>query len=425
VENGDGETNRNQHSQGVTMNIFSTKTIEDKYLVSFGKRTPVTIERGSGVYVWDTEGKQYLDFTAGWAVTAIGHAHPVHIAAINEQASRICQNPDGSLTYAPPRARLLKAMVSLLPEPLHNIFFSNSGAEANDAALKLARKITGRKKVVSTRQSFHGRTIGTTSVTGQAIQRERYKHALNPDCVFIPYNDSNVAREEIDHETAAVIIEPVQGEGGVWVAESGYLTEMARLCKKKGALLIVDEIQTGFWRTGPSFASLAQGVQPDFMTLAKGIAGGFPFGAVVVKDEVARRIEMGDHGGTYCGNPLGCAVAAATIEYLKSVNIGSAVEYKGNVCAERLGSLQQSYPTFVNEVRGKGLLWAIDFYDEAITDLVVDGARESGLLLNQKHGRMIRLFPALTITAEELRSGLRIIEKQLEKVVAPLRSETV
>lgn len=407
------------------MNTFSTKTIEDKYLVTFGKRTPVTIERGSGIYVWDTEGKQYLDFTAGWAVTAIGHAHPVHLAAINEQASRICQNPDGWLTYSPSRARLLKAMVSLLPNPLHNIFFSNSGAEANDVALKLARKITGRKKVVSTWQSFHGRTIGTTSVTGQAIQRDRYEHALNPDCVFVPYNDSAAAEEQIDYKTAAVIIEPIQGEGGVYVPDEGYLQEIAMLCEKNGALLIVDEIQTGFWRTGPLFASLAQGVQPDFMTLAKGIAGGFPFGAIVMKDNVARRIEIGDHGGTYCGNPLGCAIAAATIEYLRSINISSAVQYKGNVCAEKLGSLQQAYPTLIREVRGKGLLWAIDFFDEAVTDQVVDEARETGLLLNQKHGTIIRLFPALTITAEELLSGLRIIEEQLQKVTVPVASEAV
>lgn len=402
------------------MDFLSTKETEDNYLVSFGKRTPVIIERGKGVHVWDTEGKKYLDFTAGWAVTAIGHAHPVHLAAIQEQASLICQNPDAGLTYAPSRARLLQQMVSLLPKTLHTVFFTNSGAEANDAALKLARKITGRKKVVATMRSFHGRTISTTSVTGQAIQRDRYKHVLDPNCSFIHYNDIELARKEIDRETAAVIVEPLQGEGGVWVSDKGYLGELAYLCNIHGALLIVDEIQTGFWRTGPVFASVAQGVEPDFMTLAKGIAGGFPFGAVVVKRAVAEKIEEGDHGGTYCGNPLGCAVAAATIEYLKSMNIGTAVEVKGKLCAEKLHSLHCSYSSIIREIRGKGLLWAIEFTDSEICDTLVAGARDAGLILNQKHGNMIRMFPALTITEAELLDGLRIIDEQLEKIVSPV-----
>jgi acetylornithine/N-succinyldiaminopimelate aminotransferase len=390
------------------MRQYSTIAIEDKHLISFCKKTQISIERGSGVYVWDESGKRYIDFTSGWAVTSLGHAHPVVVKALTDQAGKIMHNPDSGLTYAPARARLLCRMVKILPEYLQNIFFANSGAEANDAALKLARKITGRKKIVSTLMSFHGRTIAATSVTGQAIQRDRYK-VLVPYSAFIPYNDIKASRQAIDSDTAAVIVEPIQGEGGVRVPDAEYLPAISNLCKKAGALLIVDEIQTGFWRTGPTFASIAQGIEPDFLTMAKGIASGFPFAAVAVGRETAEKIEIGDHGGTYNGNPLGCAVATAVIDYLLAADIGSSVERLGKLCKENLKKLQECYPFLIKEIRGSGLLIAIEFRKSTGAEAVQAEALNRGLIINLKHGTVFRIFPALTISEEELEEGLAIL----------------
>ncbi|MBN1761224.1 MAG: aspartate aminotransferase family protein, partial [Chitinispirillaceae bacterium] len=205
-----------------------TMTLEDRHHISFGKKTPLVIERGSGVQVWDVHGKHYLDFTAGWAVTSLGHAHPVVVKALAEQAGKIMQNPDSGLTYAPARAELIRELLKITPEHLQRFFFTNSGAEANDAALKLARKITGRKNVVSTLMSFHGRTIGCTSATGQSIQRDRY-HVLVPHHTIVPYNDPHALAGAVDSETAAVIVEPVQGEGGVRVPDPGYLAAVKKI----------------------------------------------------------------------------------------------------------------------------------------------------------------------------------------------------
>jgi acetylornithine/N-succinyldiaminopimelate aminotransferase len=390
------------------MRQYSTIAIEDKYLIPFCKKTLVSIERGRGVHVWDESGKRYIDFTSGWAVTSLGHAHPVVVKALTEQAKKIIHNPDSGLTYAPARAGLLSRMVKILPDYLLNIFFANSGAEANDAALKLARKITGRKKIVSTLMSFHGRTIAATSVTGQAIQRDRYK-VLVPHCEFIPFNDVKAARQAIDTDTAAVIVEPIQGEGGVRVPDAHYLPALSDLCKKAGALLIVDEIQTGFWRTGPAFASIAQGIEPDFLTMAKGIASGFPFAAVAVGEAAVEKIETGDHGGTYNGNPLGCAVASAVIDYLLAVDIGSSVERIGKLCKEKLNELQECYPFLIKEIRGSGLLIAIEFRKSACAQAVQAEALNRGLIINLKHGTIFRVFPALTISEEELVEGLGIL----------------
>ncbi|HZD43400.1 MAG TPA: aminotransferase class III-fold pyridoxal phosphate-dependent enzyme, partial [Methanomicrobiales archaeon] len=298
----------------------STITIEERHMPPFSAKLPIAIERGQGVHVWDENGKSYLDFTAGWGVTCLGHSHPVIMKALAEQGGRILQNPNAGLTYSPPRARLLSQMVPLLPPPLTRIFFCNSGAEANDAAIKLARKVTGRTDVVSTHMSFHGRTISTASATGQAKHRERYA-PLMPGYRFVPYDDPAALAESLDESVAAVIVEPIQGEGGVNIPSEGYLEEVSLLCHENGSLLIVDEIQTGFFRTGPLFSISGRDVRPDFLTMGKGIAGGFPFAAFALTEEVAKRLGRGDHGGTYCGNPLGCAVSSAVLNELLETDI--------------------------------------------------------------------------------------------------------
>ena len=297
------------------MSTAETIAVENAHMAPFFSKTPISIARGEGVWVWDEEGEKYLDLTAGWGVTSIGHAHPAIRQALAEQGALILQNPDSGLTYAPARARLLELLAGLLPEGLTRVFFTNSGAEANDAAVKLARKVTGREGVVATENSFHGRTISMVSATGQAKHRARFKPQM-PGYSFIPYADLDALAAALDAGTAAFIVEPVQGEGGVNVPPEDYLRRAAELCHANGSLLIVDEVQTGFCRTGPMFATGPTGARADFLTMAKGIAGGFPLGAFACTEEVAARFELGDHGGTYCGNPLGCAVAHAVIGHL-------------------------------------------------------------------------------------------------------------
>ena len=297
------------------MGTAETIAVENAHMPPFFAKTPISIERGEGVWVWDEDGRRYLDLTAGWGVTSIGHAHPVIVRALAEQGARIIQNPDSGLTYSPARARLLQLLAGILPPGLTRVFFTNSGAEANDAAVKLARKATGRTDVIATDGSFHGRTISMVSATGQAKHRDKFR-PLMPGYRFVPFGSVDAVAAELDGDVAALIVEPVQGEGGVRIPEPGYLGELSRLCRANGSLLIVDEVQTGFCRTGPLFATAAAGAEADLLTMAKGIAGGFPLGAFAMTEGVAGRLEAGDHGGTYCGNPLACAVAEAVIRLL-------------------------------------------------------------------------------------------------------------
>ena len=337
-----------------------TIEIEDKHTPPFFAKVPISIERGEGVYVWDEEGNKYLDFTAGWGVTCLGHAHPVITDALLAQSRRIIQNPNSGLTYSPPRARLLSLMRQILPPNLTRVFFSNSGAEANDAAIKLARRVTGRLDVVSTLQSFHGGTISTASATGQARHREKFK-PLMPNYRFVPYDDLAALTHILDEKVAAVILEPIQGEGGVRVPSDGYLEEVSRLCKANGSLLIVDEIQTGFCRTGPMFAIGPLNVGADFLTMAKGIAGGFPFGAFATSEGISAQLELGDHGGTYCGNPLGCAVAHAVIKQLLEEHISTHVKEMGRLAVGRMREWQRAYRDVITDVRGRDFSWRLNY----------------------------------------------------------------
>ena len=388
------------------------QAVEDRYLAPFFDRTHVTIDRGEGVYVWDDTGKRYIDFTAGWGVTCIGHANPVITRALTEQAGKIIQNPNSGVTYSPVRAELLSLLSGILPQGLSRMFFGSSGAEVNDAAIKLARKVSGRLNVVSTEQSFHGRTISTASATGQAVHREKF-NPLMPNYLFVPYNNMEAMARVITPEVAAVILEPIQGEGGVVVPDPQYLRNVSRLCRDKGVFLIIDEVQTGFCRTGPMFASAQEGVHIDFLTMAKGIAGGFPFAAFAVTEEIAARFEKGDHGGTFCGNPLGCAVSLAVIRFLLDNHIGDHVRELGDWTLGELAAWQRERPQLVTGVRGTGLLLALQVANKEIASKVAARCLENGLILNVKQGNIIRLFPALTITHDEMREGLAILKAAL------------
>jgi len=396
-------------------NQKNTIATEDAHYAPFFNKTPVSVERGEGIYVWDEDGNEYVDFTAGWGVTCLGHAHPVITEALAAQSRKIMQNPNSGITYSPARARLLSLLMEILPKGLTRVFFSNSGAEANDASIKLARKATGRLDVVSTDLSFHGRTISTASATGQAKHRDKFK-PLMPNYRFIPFNDLKAMEKALDPEVAAVILEPIQGEGGVNLPAEGYLEAVSALCRKNGSFLIIDEVQTGFCRTGPMFAIDGLNVKPDFFTLAKGIAGGFPFGAFAMTEEVALKLQKGDHGGTYCGNPLGCAVAYAVIKHLMETDVGKNVESVGSFIYEYLKTLQQAHPAVIKTVRGKGLLLAMEMREPQIAADILDKSLKLGLFVNLTQGNVIRVFPALNIRKEEAEEGLELLKKAITMV---------
>jgi acetylornithine/N-succinyldiaminopimelate aminotransferase len=386
--------------------------MEDAHMPPFFAKIPISIERGEGVHVWDEEGEKYLDLTAGWGVTSIGHAHPVIQAALAEQGSRILQNPDSGLTYAPARARLLSLLVDLLPPDLTRVFFTNSGAEANDAAVKLARKVTGRRDVISTEGSFHGRTISMVSATGQAAHREKFD-PLVPGLRFVPYDDPAAVERCLDADVAAAIVEPIQGEGGVRIPSARYLKTVSRLCRANGTLLIVDEVQTGFCRTGPMFAVESSGAHVDFLTMAKGIAGGFPLGAFAVSEEVSAKLERGDHGGTYCGNPLGCAVAHAVILYLLEKDIATHVAELGGWALAEMAGWREAFPAAVTGARGRGLLLLVEFRDEATAAAVAAECLSHRVFVRQTQGNAIRVFPALNIAREQLADGLATLRRAI------------
>ncbi|MGV3592742.1 MAG: aspartate aminotransferase family protein, partial [Gammaproteobacteria bacterium] len=355
-------------------------------------------------------GKAYLDFTSGWGVNCLGHSHPALTSALAAQAARIIQSPNSLFTYSPERAALLTALHEVLPPTLVRTFFCNSGAEANDAALKLARKVTGRSKVVSTVGAFHGRSFNTLSVTRGVDNTSRYIPVL-PGTRFVPHGDSAAIAAVIDDETAAVIVEPVLGEGGVQIPPPDYLADVQALCRQHGALLIVDEVQTGFCRTGKFFAleHSPTPIEPHILTLGKGIAGGFPFAAFAVSNSVAHRLGRDDHGGTYCGNPLGCAVSREVVSYLRENQVAERVAITGAYLLDGLRALQRQFPAHVRAVRGIGLLCALEFSDHAHSRTVTQLCAERGLLVVPTRNGIVRLLPDLLVSITDIAAALAML----------------
>lgn len=411
-----------------TTNIqLATAFIENEHGINFCSRQALTAEKGKGNIIWDDQGREYLDFTSGWGVTCLGHSHPEITLAINKQAEKLLQNPNSGFTYSPVRAQLLVLLDSVTPKNLSNFYFANSGAEANDAALKLARKVTGRCKVVSTIDSFHGRTFNTLSVSGGPENIQRYL-PVSGHTQFLQQGEIAAIKSIIDEETAAVIAEPIQGEGGVRIAGQKFLAALRKRCDETGALLIIDEIQTGFCRTGKFFAldhfdsSSPDEINADILTMGKGIAGGFPFAAFAITAQINKQIETGDHGGTYCGNPLGCAVAYRVISYLKEQNVAKHVAEVGSVLLKRLEDLQQRFPSLIHSARGQGLLCAIEFHahDQSADALVAsftDRCLEQGLLLTPTRKGVVRYIPSLLTTLQEIDQALAISESVLKDMI--------
>ena len=386
--------------------VVAARAREAAHFLPVVRRLPLVLVEGHGARVRDAEGREYVDLTGGWGVTCIGHSHPALVEAICAQAGRLMQTTN--LFYTQAQLDLLAQLGPLLPPGLARSFFVSSGAEAMDGALKVAHRATGRTQFVSTLNSFHGRTIGALSVIGQAKHRDPYR-ALLPEPVFVPFGDLDAARAAIDGRTAAFVVEPIQGEGGVNVAPPGYLAALRELCHAHGALLILDEIQTGIGRTGKLFACEHDGVVPDVMTLGKGLGGGFPVAAFVTTEEVAATVSLGDHGGTYAGNPLACAAVSAVLRVVTEEKLPERAAELGDRVLERLREFAADEPGVADDVRGRGLLIGMSLTDTERAATLSLRAAEAGVMLNVTAGRVMRLFPALNVPEEDLWPALETV----------------
>jgi len=370
------------------------------------RRLPVALVSGRGSRVRDVEGRELVDLTAGWGVCAIGHCHPRLVAAISEQAGRLMQTTN--LFYTLPQLDLAERVLGVAPAALTRAFFTSSGAEAMEGALKLAHRADERSKFVSTTNSFHGRTLGALSVIGQDKHRAPYARILQEGC-FVPFGDLEAARRAVDANTAAFVVEPVQGEGGVHVAPPGYLAGLREITRKAGALLVLDEIQTGIGRTGRWLALEHEGVVPDVVTLGKGIGGGFPIAAFLCTEDVAKTVSLGDHGGTYAGNPLGCAAADAVLRVIDEDGLVGRAATLGRRVLERLERFAGEHPERAARARGRGLLLGMDVRDPEAAAGLSRRAIERGVLVNVTAGTVLRLFPALNVPEEDLWPALETV----------------
>jgi len=375
------------------------------------RRFPIAMVRGKGAWVWDANGKKYLDFLAGVAVNCLGHAHPVVTKAIREQAGRLVQI--SNYFHIPSQTELAEEIEKR--SFTGRVFFCNSGTEANEGAIKLARKWGmehgGRYEIVSTSNSFHGRTVGSLSMTGQTKYAEGFGPLL-PGIRFVPFNNAAALAEAVTEKTCAVALEPVQGEGGVVVPGRDYLKRVKEICRGKGALLIVDEIQAGMGRTGTLFSYEQMGYEPDIMTLAKGLGGGVPIGAICARKEVMETLGPGTHGSTFGGNPLATATALAVIREVSKPSLLANVRKQGDRIRSFFRKLQAGAGAgLISDIRGMGLLIGIEVTREGPE--IVKRALELGLIANCTAGNVIRLVPPLNITSKEADTACRILQKAM------------
>lgn len=383
---------------------------EKYYLPVFG-RYPMVMELGQGCRVWDNEGNEYVDAFAGIAVNSLGYNHPVLVKAISEQAAKLmhCSN----LYYTEIQAKALRVVAEATG--MDRIFFANCGAEGNEGAMKLARKYGVSKaptkyKIISADESFHGRTFDTLAATGHDYYHVGYG-PLSPGHVLVPYGDIKALEAQMDDDVCAVLLEPIQGEGGVHVPSDEYLQQVRALCDKHDALLIFDEVQTGVARTGKWFAYMHSGVKPDILTFAKGIGGGFPVAGFAVPERLAHVFKPGDHGGTFGGNPLACAAVYATLTTIKSEGLVDKVAEKGEYFKNGLRKLQEKYPDKVTDVRGCGLMLGMEVAGEGKP--IVESCLANNVIVNCTAGNVIRIVPPLIISKEEIDIVVAALDKAL------------
>jgi len=379
----------------------------EKYVIPCYKKVPVVYERGRGTVLWDDKGRRYLDFFSGWAVSGLGHSHPGIVRAVARQASRLMHVPNNY--YHAGHARLAGQIIRrAFPG---KVFFCNSGAEAVEGAIKLARTrgYPKRTEIVTMHRSFHGRTIGAMSATGQAKFHKGIKPLLG-GFKMVPFNDTALLKKAVTTKTAAVLLELVQGEGGVNVADRAYVRELRKICDRTGALMIADEVQTGMGRTGEIFCFKHYGIKPDVMLLAKSLGGGFPIGALVASSKVADVLKAGTHASTFGGSPIACAAGLAVFEVMRKEKVLMNVRRMSRRLFAGLQELKSRHPV-VREVRGLGLLAAMELGEPA--GAVYDYCLKRGVLINVTQERVLRLAPPLNVRAQDVDRTVGVMDGAL------------
>ncbi len=390
------------------MNTQQIIETESKYTSGVYTKRPAAIVRGHGARLWDSDGKEYIDCVGGQGSANIGHTHPKVVSAIAEQAARLGVATE--VFYNDQRARLEETLVQISPPQakINRVFLANSGTEANEGSLKFARYHTGRTEIVSTMRGFHGRSMGSLSATWEPKYREPFA-PLVPGFKFIPYDNLDKAAQTIDENTAAVILEIVQGEGGVRPGAREFIEGIAKLAHERGAVVILDEIQTGFGRTGKMFAAEHYDIEPDFISVAKSIAGGLPMGAVLISERI-RKLEPQIHGNTFGGNPLICASANATIEVLLEENLSQRAAELGEYA---LGRLKRIESPLIRDVRGLGLMLGVELKVKVTP--ILQALMERGVLALPAGPNVLRMLPPLVIEKQDLDTAINEIENVLAK----------
>jgi len=389
----------------LSLNREEVIRLENKWIAPVFHRRPVVAVRGRDAILWDADGRQYVDCMAGYGAAFLGHCHPKVVEAVKAQAEKLlaCH---GSV-YAEARARLLRQIERIAPKGFGKIFLSNSGTEAVELAFKAARKYTGKREIIAMMRGFHGKTFGALSATWNPKYRAPFEPLL-PGVKFAPYGKAEKVREAVTPDTAAVIVEPVQGEGGIYVAPEGYLEELREICDQHGIILIFDEIQTGFGRTGRLFAYEHWNVLPDILCLAKAAGSGVPIGITLTLDEILGGFSIGEHSSTFSGNPLACAAAAATIEVLVEGRLWERAEALGSLFKKLLTAMAEKYRV-VKEVRGLGLMLGVEYRFD-ILDLL-NGLLERGVISLSSGTRILRFLPPVSITEAQIEYVVEKLEE--------------
>jgi predicted acetylornithine/succinylornithine family transaminase len=383
--------------------------LSEQYIANTYARYPILLVRGKGTRVWDLEGEEYLDFVSGLAVCNLGHCHPKVVKAIQDQAEKLIHV--SNFYYIEPQIQL----ASLLCKHsfADKVFFCNSGAEANEGAMKLARKYAKEKiskdrhEIITMERSFHGRTLATLTATGQEKFHKGYE-PLMPGFKYVPFNDIRAVKNAIDSKTCAVMLEPIQGEGGVNCPSEGYLKALREICDEKGLLLIFDEVQVGMGRTGKLFAYEHDGVEPDMLTLAKSLAGGVPIGALLIKKGIADSFKPGDHASTFGGNPLATAAGVAALTTILEEGMLENCQKMGDYFLSKLEEIRGEFP-FVKEVRGKGLILGMELKIDGSS--IVNEMLKKKILINCTMGNVLRFLPPLIVTKEEIDRVVKALEE--------------
>lgn len=369
------------------------KDIENQYQLNTYKKLPISIEKGKGVYVYDTSGKKYLDLYGGHAVALIGHSHPYIVKAITEQANKLIFY--SNIVYLEIRAKASEAIINIAPADINKVFFCNSGAEANETALKIARRFTGKQTIIAMKNSFHGRTIGALSATSLGNYRNQFSPIIDA-FKFVEFGKISAIEEALTDDVAGIILEPIQSMAGVEIADDQYYKALRDICTDKGIVLIFDEIQTAFGRTGSWFFGDLIGVTPDLITCAKGIGAGIPVGAVLINEDISKTIKYGEHGSTFGGGPIASSAILANIEVIKKENFLSNALEVGNYIKENLKGIP-----VVKNVKGRGLLLGIELLDEAA--MVRDYLLENGIITGTSAKKnVLRLLPPIILKKEDL-----------------------